>query len=155
MVYRRTFDERFWPQVAKTEVCWLWTGPVTQSGYGQMTHGGRTTGAHRASYLTFVGPIPDGYEIDHLCRVRNCVNPEHLEPVTHEENVRRAWAAVTHCKRGHEFGGDNLLISSGRRRCRECAREQTAVRAAARAEARMPASVEHRARTRAALRGSC
>lgn len=77
--------------------CWRWTGQKNRFGYGQLTVNrdgkSRCLGAHRFSYEAHVGPIPEGLEIDHLCRVRDCVNPEHLEPVTRAENVRRSWAA--------------------------------------------------------------
>ena len=70
--------------------CWLWTGCTNRGGYGLTKFRGRTTGAHRAVYRLLVGPIPEGLDLDHLCSVRLCVNPAHLEPVTHAENVRRA-----------------------------------------------------------------
>lgn len=69
--------------------CWLWQGAKNPDGYGQMDHRWFTFGAHRVSYLAFVGPIPEGLVIDHLCRVRHCVNPAHLEAVTSAENIRR------------------------------------------------------------------
>ena len=122
-------EARFWSKVEKTESCWLWTGP-TDEGYGrfftQRERGGR---AHRWSYEHHVGPIPDGLQIDHLCRVRRCVRPDHLEAVTQTENVRRGesfaveHAQRTHCVKGHELSGDNLATGSkGRRICRECSR---------------------------------
>lgn len=73
-------------------------------------------------YEAFVGPIPDGLQIDHLCRVRHCVNPAHLEPVTIAENVRRGAAAQTHCKYGHEYTPENTVIHHGGRECRTCNR---------------------------------
>ena len=82
--------ERFMRHVRKTASCWLWTGTKQKNGYGSFGFKGRTVRAHRWSYEFHVGQIPDGLHIDHLCRVRNCVNPEHLEPVTHAENMRRA-----------------------------------------------------------------
>lgn len=117
--------------------CWLWTRGVNQAGYGYHSvptghQGSRTIGAHRYVYEALVGPIPDGLVLDHLCRVRHCVNPAHLEPVTNAENIRRgetglalanAKRALTHCKRGHEFTPENTQWRQGRWRvCRTCAR---------------------------------
>lgn len=117
--------------------CWLWTGYIRKNGYGQIKLSGtrRNIGAHVASYLTFVGSIADGMTIDHLCRIRHCANPDHLEQVTPGENQRRgdAWlfnAAKTHCPRGHEYTPENTVIVKVRsglgRKCRECARLQAA-----------------------------
>lgn len=77
---------------------------------------------HRFSYEHFVGPLADGFEIDHLCRNRGCVNPAHLEAVTRLENCRRgAYAQKTHCKHGHEFTPDNIYWNRGKhRQCRAC-----------------------------------
>ncbi len=110
--------------------CWVWTAAKTaEDGYGKLSVEGTLTPAHRASYEVFVGPIPDGLDIDHLCRNRSCVNPEHLEPVTRRENLLRGQtlaaenAARTHCKRGHEFTDENTRIDSqGGRRCITCVR---------------------------------
>lgn len=82
--------ERFETFVEKTDTCWLWCGSLTYDGYGIFREDNRRTGAHRFAYEWHVGAIPDGLHLDHLCRVRNCVNPEHLEPVTPQENDRRA-----------------------------------------------------------------
>lgn len=104
--------------------CWEWQGRFLNNGYGQCDN----TTAHRVAYRLFTGEIPDGYEIDHLCRNKRCVNPEHLEAVTHAVNMSRGERAnQTHCKRGHPFDEANTLIremSDGypRRTCRECAR---------------------------------
>lgn len=93
-------------------------------------------GAHRVVYEELVGPIPDGLMLDHLCRVRHCVNPEHLEPVTNRENVLRGEghsakaARATHCLKGHPYAGENLrILSNGWRRCRACHRERERIRA--------------------------
>lgn len=107
--------------------CWIWTGPLDTYGYGQARMTGRTPIAHRVVYTDVVGAIPEGLELDHLCRVRACVNPAHLEPVTHRVNVLRgkgiaAVAADTKsCPQGHPYDGRNLLVfSDGKRRCRAC-----------------------------------
>ena len=71
--------------------CWLWTGGIQPKGYGTFRFRGKHYLAHRAAYEMFVGPIPDGLEIDHTCCVRHCVNPDHLEPVTPSENVLRSY----------------------------------------------------------------
>lgn len=95
-----TAEVRFWAKVDKTDSCWLWTASVNQLGYGRFRVDNTTrVTAHRYAYETLVGPIPDGQELDHLCRVRSCVNPAHLEPVSHRENVLRgtsSWAAHYH-----------------------------------------------------------
>jgi hypothetical protein len=86
--------------------------------------------AHRWSYEHFVGPIPEGLHIDHLCRVRRCVNPDHLEPVTPKENYLRGEGPTarnstkTHCKYGHKFDKSNTSVYGGRRHCNECGRRR-------------------------------
>ena len=126
---RVPIEERFWPKVRKTDGCWLWEGSKT-FGYGKIGPGARAlspVAAHRVSYELLVGPIPEGMELDHLCRVPACVRPDHLEPVTHTENVLRGIGASAvnarkdHCKRGHPFDAENTLHVSGTRRCRTCA----------------------------------
>ena len=72
--------------------CWRWTGSITNTGYGQVYAHGAQHLVHRYTYSTLIGPIPEGMSLDHLCRVRACCNPDHLEPVTHAENMRRMWA---------------------------------------------------------------
>lgn len=108
--------------------CRVWTGACDPKGYGMINNGppeGKTVRAHRIAYTILVGPIPDGLELDHLCRRRDCWNPDHLEPVTTAENSSRgrSWthqAAKTHCPKGHPFDVDNTYESNGKRHCREC-----------------------------------
>lgn len=96
--------------------CWIWRGGQVK-GYPRYSYGL----GHRYSYELFVGPIPDGLELDHLCRIPLCVNPAHLEPVTRAENQRRRSAAQTSCLRGHPFDEANTYYRNGnRRRCRIC-----------------------------------
>lgn len=107
--------------------CWRWTRCLNQNGYGNMTRRQKKFLAHIFSFEAFIGPVPDGRELDHLCRNPKCCNPEHLEPVTHAVNMRRGnggakQRAQTHCKRGHEFTPENTYINatSGSRQCRAC-----------------------------------
>jgi hypothetical protein len=126
-----SIEHRFLAKVEKTDSCWHWKAGTTK-GYGRFWVGdrktGRTAAAHRVSYQLFVGPIPDGMALDHLCRNRRCVNPQHLEPVTSTENVMRGMSAPaqnagkTHCLRGHEFTPENTYLQQpkGWRQCRTC-----------------------------------
>lgn len=121
--------ENFWGHVQKAESgCWLWTGARTSAGYGNLRIDGTNDYAHRVSYRLAVGPIPDGEVLDHLCRVRHCVRPDHLEPVAHAENVRRGAGTYgplrTACIHGHDMTDPtNVYVTpSGQRRCRTCAR---------------------------------
>ena len=124
---------RFWSKVTfplDLSQCWLWHGNKNRYGYGvfyPVLGGQRRTGAHRMAYELLVGPIPENLCIDHLCRVRLCVYPAHLEAVTIKNNILRGvgLAAInarkTHCIHGHEFNAANTLLGSGgMRRCRTC-----------------------------------
>ena len=118
--------------------CWIWVGGQYGNGYGYVTLGSENGKqkfalAHRASYEVLVGPIPKGLTLDHKCRVRCCINPAHLEPVTHRENclrgvgltnARNFWLSRTHCSNGHEYSDANVRIrKNGNRTCRECERK--------------------------------
>ena len=112
--------------------CWEWRGWHNKKGYAQVSIKGKKLAAHRVVYELLVGPIPDGLFIDHLCRNRGCVRPDHLEPVTTRENLMRGTthaarlAARTHCGQGHPFDEDNTLFrKDGSRRCRQCNRDQS------------------------------
>jgi hypothetical protein len=119
---------RFWDKVYKHENgCWIWTASHNRGGYGQFYVDGKMLRAHRVAYELVAGPIPIGLDLDHLCRVRNCVNPDHLEPTTRKENVHRGIgpaamkAKQKYCKNGHLFDEKNTYIrSDGNRGCRSC-----------------------------------
>lgn len=106
--------------------CWLWRGGRRADGYGRIGVNNRSLLAHRWSYEHFMGPIPEGLVLDHLCRVPQCTNPLHLEPVTPRENVLRGYASQPRtprplCIRGHPLSGDNLYVDpAGIRGCRAC-----------------------------------
>ena len=135
-------EEKFWLRVERTETCWNWTGSRSR-GYGAFTPviRGRRVSVHRWAYEYFVGPIPGGWQIDHLCRVRHCVNPDHLEVVTQRTNILRgtAFSAVnarkTHCPQGHPYDEANTYLGrQGKngvvRQCRMCHRVKERVRQA-------------------------
>ena len=116
-------EERFWAKVDKSGECWQWAG-VHAQGYGRCWWNGHSAAAHRVAFELTVGPVPEGLELDHLCRNRGCVNPAHLEPVTRRENARRAAAVhdTGHCPQGHPFDEANTYRhrGTGWRVCRQC-----------------------------------
>lgn len=141
-----TLEERFWAKVDKTlSECWVWTAYIGPDGYGRFFYSSnRTREAHQVAYELAVGPVPNGLQLDHTCHTndescaagteclhRRCVNPAHLEPVTHLENSRRGRHPGStgnrlrrdkgHCRNGHEFTPENTRINrTGGRSCKQC-----------------------------------
>lgn len=135
---RGTIEDRFLNQIVlgtrpacrpDLTRCWLWTGAL-YGGYGHLWCDGKQLMVHRFIYELVFGPILFDLEIDHLCRVRNCVNPSHMEAVTNKVNVLRGVSFVavnalkTHCKRGHPFDEENTYVYKTSRVCRSCNRER-------------------------------
>ena len=133
---------RFWSKVNKQGPvsehrpdlgpCWLWTACTPERGYGRFSFRAKVWFAHRVAYTLTFGEIPDDKELDHLCRVKKCVRPGHLDPVTHRGNMTAPGARVgiptgelkkakTHCPQGHPYSGENLYVTSqGFRQCKIC-----------------------------------
>lgn len=126
-----TTERAFFALIERTDKCWLWRGRTQPNGYGKL--GERY--AHRISFEIANGSIPVGTEIDHLCGIRSCVNPEHLRAVSHKVNVLAGntfvarQAAQTHCKMGHPLVAENIYkLRSGKRICKTCGRERDRAR---------------------------
>jgi len=135
---RRPAIERFLEKIERQDSgCWFWTAAIQNMGYGLFNVGGRKFLAHRFAYEYFKGTIPDGCELDHLCRNTNCVSPNHLEAVTHAENNRRGNGggfhptltnavsnkSKTHCPHGHPYNKENTYYWNNQRQCRICRKE--------------------------------
>ena len=132
---RKSFIKRLLSSMGHPDECWNWTGHIGKNGYSYCCYKGKNTTAYRASWEHLIGPIPQGYEIDHLCKNPKCVNPLHLEPVTpYINNMRSNSAAAkcsrkTHCINGHAFDKDNTKMISRKngkfdRRCKICHRNR-------------------------------
>ena len=127
----RPIMQRFWSKIIIQENgCWMWVGTVNWGGYAMLWNGSKMIKAHRLAYQEIIGSVPKGMELDHLCRNHWCVNPFHLEAVTHQENMRRGTTglktgakqkAKTHCPKGHLYDSINTYITPlGKRDCRLC-----------------------------------
>lgn len=135
--------ERFWSKILISPTgCWLWTRSCYRDGYASFSWQGRTVAGHLVAYRTLVGRVPDGLRLDHTCRIRHCVNPAHLEPVTQKINILRGvgtsaqHARKLACHLGHAFDVENTRIEirkdgSVRRICRKCHRDKERTRRAA------------------------
>ncbi len=127
-----TLPSRFWAKVLRTPSCWLWTAAKAPQGYGRFNMNRKLDGAHR-TVLGLHGVKTPGFVPDHLCEIRNCVHFDHLDFVSHGENLRRAAekrGQVSHCKYGHEYTPDNTTKIKGsiRRNCRQCVNARYAKR---------------------------
>jgi hypothetical protein len=120
------FKEKLLSKLALSNGCWVFTDSLDKDGYGRMRCGDKKVRTHRLSYEIFIGSIPEGMVIDHLCRNRSCANPDHLEAVTTKENILRGETGhilknKTHCPQGHEYNKVNTRVKpTGHRSCKEC-----------------------------------
>lgn len=140
---RRNTWDRFWSKVDTTGLCWEWTASRNAKGYGCFRVADRRNAtAHRVAWEMLVGVIPEGMQLDHLCRNRSCVNPDHLEVVDGRTNTLRGnamsarWARRTHCNYGHPFDEENTRVwGNDGRRCAQCQSDRAKARRARRREA--------------------
>lgn len=121
----KRLPSRFWDKASPCPMsgCWIWTAAVNREGYAMFRLEGSAQLGHRVSFVALRGAIPAGLQLDHLCRVRCCVNPAHLEPVTNEVNAARGWRPVrTHCPNGHPFDEQNTYLrpNGSGRMCKTC-----------------------------------
>lgn len=124
--------DKFWKYVVKNQdrgyetPCWIWIGAKFSNGYGHLRRNNKDLLAHKVSFEHTHGPVPSGLVLDHLCRQRACVNPDHMEPVTQRQNILRGRGASasnaikTHCPHGHEYTPENTYNRYGQRYCRAC-----------------------------------
>lgn len=121
-----TMEDRFWAKVEPTGFCWHWVGARDTNGYGVFNKGRILGRAHRVAFELLVGPIPEGIVLDHLCRNTQCCNPDHLDPVTQTENMRRSHSPAMRryradtCIRGHSLLEAYIRRDNGQRICRHC-----------------------------------
>lgn len=123
------YKSRLLKKTIKTNNCWFWIGAKASNGYGQMQASGRVQQAHRVSYQLFIGEIPTGLTLDHICMKKDCVNPKHLRPMTMVENSRigNRFTARKACHKGHVFIESNTYIYRGYRCCRLCKKTRDAL----------------------------
>lgn len=149
----RTLEERFWAKVDKSgpNGCWLWTGALS-NGYGVIRIKKDGKWRNEQAHRVLLDPIPDGLEPDHLCRVRHCVNPNHIELVTHQINSIRGFAIRTHCPQGHEYTPENTRICHDtHRNCRQCANRYRPERYQNNKEKMLAQAKEYRDRNKEAI----
>ena len=121
---RKPLIERIWEKLYVEDGHWLYDGYHDKEGYARASsspwEGKQYRGVHTWVWESVNGPVPDGFEPDHLCRVKGCCNPDHLELVTHQVNAQRRSAQITLCPQGHPYDEDNTYTHGGRRYCRAC-----------------------------------
>jgi hypothetical protein len=120
---RRVVVKRFWNKVAKSDGCWLWTSVTSRDGYGLFHLDGKHQSAHRVAFVLTNGDIPEGMELHHKCENPVCVRPDHLEVVTHKENMLKSATTkpLEYCRKDlHKMEGHNIMLNAGVRCCRAC-----------------------------------